>query len=218
MIATLACIVVMGADKLVVGQKWSYTLTWHFKNKEIDTTDEESFIIEVTKVLPESSTIQVSQKLLATLIDGNRIPTDIKAAPAKSEWALFPNGAIAFMPDGRFGLESRFYRILKGILPEPVGDPSRDREWSLDMPDDGQGLPKAALAANLSKRTKEGRDYFLSYREANGTNGLGRFVRPEKGPFPSILEIHFTNTKMPGGTDVVNCDFTMKLNPAKSDK
>lgn len=213
MIATLVCLGAILGDKLAVGQKWGYTLTWHFKNKEIDSIDEESMIVEVTKVLPESATIQISQKLLATIIDGNRIPTDPKAAPAKVEWSLFPNGALAFMTDGRFALESRVYRILKAILPEPKGDLSRDTTWTIDFPEDGSGLPKAALAARETKRVKEGRDYFLSYREVNGTNGLGRFVRDEKKPFPVILEVHFSNTKIPGGTDVVDCDFTMRLKP-----
>ncbi len=218
MIASLVCALVMGEDKLVIGQKWEYTLSWHFKSKEIDSTDEESFIVEVTKVSKDSSTIQISQKLLATLFDGNRIPTDPKAAPAKNDWALFENRAIAFMTNARFPLESRFYRILKSIMPEPKGDPSRDREWTIDFPDDGNGMPASALSARHNKRTKEGNIFFFSYHENGGVNAMGQFIRNEKTLFPSLLEAHFTNTRMPGGTETVDCDFTMKLNPEKKDK
>ena len=217
MIASLVCLTLIG-DKLVVGQKWDYILTWHYKNKEIDSTDEESFKVEVTAAKPESYTIAVTQLLLSTLLDGHRFPTDPKTVPAKNDWALFPNGAVAFMPEARFPLETRFYRILKGILPEPKGDPSRDKQWNIDYPDDGRGMPTSALAAKEAKRIKDGRVYYLGYREVGGTNGLGQFVRPEKGPFPSLLQINFTNTKMPGGTDTVDCDFIMKLKSDKIDK
>lgn len=218
MITSLICGLVIGEDKLTVGQKWEYVLTWHFKNKEIDSTDEESFNVEVTKTSKDSTTIQVSQKLEATLFDGNRVPTDPKAAPAKNDWALFGNRAIAFMPNARFPLESRFYRILKNVMPEPKGDPSRDREWTIDFPDDGVSMPASALMARYNKRTKEGSIFFFSYRENGGVSATGQFIRNEKTLFPSLLEAHFTNTRMPGGTETVDCDFTMKLNPEKTDK
>ena len=220
MITSLLCLSLIASQpaaqgaKLVEGRKWGYDLTWHYKNKEIDTMDQESFSILVTKVRPDSCTIEVTQKLDSTVVDGNVIPTDPNAAPAKNEWSLFSNGAMAFMKEGRFALESRFYRILKSILPEPKGDPSRDREWTIDFPDDGNGMPAAALVARFSKKTKEGDEYFISYREgttSDGTNGIGHFIRTEKSsPFPALLEVHFTNTRMPGGTDIVDCDFFMR--------
>ncbi|MBS1703892.1 MAG: hypothetical protein JST12_19670 [Armatimonadetes bacterium] len=216
MIVPLVCLAAFSEPKLKVGQKWDYVLTWHYKSADLDSTDEESFLVEVTRVEDESYQIQVTQKLLATLFDDQRIPTDPSAVPAKHNWTLFPNGAIAFMPEARFPLEYRFYRVLKGVLPEPKGEVSRDREWTVNFADDGRGTPAAALAASPEKHTKEGDWFYASYREANGTNGLGHFLRTEKSwPFPSFLEVNFTHTMMPGGTETVDCDFTMKLKPEK---
>ena len=214
MIASLACLLAL-ADKRVVGEKWQYLLTWHYFGKDINTTDEESFDVEVTKVFPESVTLKVSQKLTATILDEQRIPTDPKAVPATHEWALSPSGSVAFMPNARFGLESRFYRILKGVMPEPKGDTVRDQEWTIEYADDGLGMPLARLRSQFSKALKDGKEYLVGYREQNGTNGIGRFVRAEKTPFPSYLEMKFTNTKMQGGTDTVDCDFTMRLKAQK---
>ena len=210
MIATVACTLAL-ADNLAVGQKWHYVQTWHFVGQGIDMTDEENFDVEVSKVLTGSVTLKVTQRLTATILDGQRIPTDSKAVPAVHQWALSPTGSIAFMPDGRYGLESRVYRVLKGILPEPKGDPSRATNWSLMFPDDGLGMPLAKLEGALLKPTKEGSQFTLSYREKIGTNGVGTFERTEKSPFPTHIDIHFTNTKMSGGTDIVNCDFAMNL-------
>ena len=208
MIAAIACWMAL-TDPYKVGQKWQYVLTWHYTNKEINSTDEESFDVEVTKVFPESVTLKISQKLTATLFDGNRIPTDPKAVPAVSQWALSPTGSVAFMPNGRFGLENRFYRILKGILPAPKGDPDRDKTWVIEYPDDGQGMPQSRLRGLLTKSGDLWKEFTLAYREKDGTNGIGKFVRLDKQVFPSRLEVKFTNTKMPGGTDVVDCDFKM---------
>lgn len=210
MIASLACFMAL-ADKQTVGQKWSYILTWHYVGDGIDSTDEEQLNVEVAKVFGQSITLKVSQKLSATILGDERIPTDPKAAPDVKEWALSTNGSVAFMPNARFGLESRFYRILKGIMPEPQGDPSRDKEWTIDYADNGQGIPKSRLGARLVKTAKDGNEYWLNYREKSGSNGTGRFIRTEKTPFPTLLEVHFTNTKMPGGTDPVDCDLAMKL-------
>ncbi len=199
------------ADQMTVGQKWPYVLTFHYTAKDIDITEEESFNVEVTAVRNESATIQVSQLLTASIVDGQRFPTDTKAVPARHEWALFPNGAVAFMPEGRFGLENRLFRVLKAILPEPKGDPSREKSWTVDYPDDGKGMPIGALSARFVKSIKDDREYQFSYREMKGTDAFGRFVRKAKSPFPSLIEAKFTRTQMQGGTDIVDCDFTMKL-------
>jgi hypothetical protein len=214
MIATFACFLAL-ADKPTVGQKWHYTLNWHFFAKDIDLTDQESFDVEVVKVSDASTVIKVSQKLVATVVDDMRIATDPKALPSSSQWALSPSGSIAFMPNARFALESRFYRILKGILPEPKGDPLRTEKWTIEYEDDGLGMPQSRLMAKFQGQTKDVSRFSLDYRERGGTNGIGKFIRSEKLPFPSLLEVRFTNTKMSGGTDVVNCDLTLKL---KEDK
>ncbi len=214
MIASLACFLAL-ADKPTVGQKWLYTLTWHFYSQDIDMTDEESFDIEVSKVLQESSTLKISQKLTASIVDNQRFPTDPKAAPASKEWALSPTGSIAFMPNARFPLESRVYRILKCILPAPKGDPPRNENWKMDFEDDGLGMTQSRLQAWYVKTMKDSKEFAVSYLEKNGTNGAGRFIRTEKIPFPSLLEIKFTNTKMSGGTDIVDCDLVMKLKEGK---
>lgn len=214
MIASLACFLAL-ADKPTVGQKWLYTLTWHFYSQDIDMTDEESFDIEVSKVLQESSTLKISQKLTASIVDNQRFPTDPKAAPASKEWALSPTGSIAFMPNARFPLESRVYRILKCILPAPKGDPPRNENWKMNFEDDGLGMTQSRLQAWYVKTMKDSKEFAVSYLEKNGTNGAGRFIRTDKIPFPSLLEIKFTNTKMSGGTDIVDCDLVMKLKEGK---
>lgn len=210
MIAAIACLFAL-SDQLAIGQKWSYVLTWHFYSNDIDMTDEESFDVEVSKVLPDSTTLKISQKLTASIVDKQRIPTDPKALPATKEWALSPTGSVAFMPNGRYGLESKFYRILKGILPAPKGDLVRDSDWVVNYEDDGFGVPKANLSTRLDKKLKDTDEFVTFYREKLGTNGIGRFIRSKKMPFPSYLEMKFLNTKMSGGTDVVSCDLTMKL-------
>jgi hypothetical protein len=214
MIATLACTLAF-ADKLIVGQKWHYLVTWHFTAKDIDLTDEESFDVEVSKVLADSTTLKVSQKLTASIVDNNRIPTDPKAVPAVHEWALTPNGSVAFQPLARFPLEQRVYRILKGVLPAPKGDEPRDETWKLEYPDDGLGMPQSRLKAWLVKPGRATKEFGLIYQEKVGTNGTGRFIRTEKFPLPTLLEVKFLNTRMQGGTDIVDCDFTMTL---KADK
>ena len=214
MIASLACFLAL-ADKPTVGQKWLYTLTWHFYSQDIDMTDEESFDIEVSKVLQESSTLKISQKLIASIVDNQRFPTDPKAAPASKEWALSPTGSIAFMPNARFPLESRVYRILKCTLPAPKGDPPRNENWKMNFEDDGLGMTQSRLQAWYVKTMKDSKEFAVSYLEKNGTNGAGRFIRTDKIPFPSLLEIKFTNTKMSGGTDIVDCDLVMKLKEGK---
>ncbi len=214
MIATVALLLAL-ADRPALGQKWSYLLTWHFVGDGIDTTDEESFDVEITKVFPDSVTLKVSQKLTATIIEDQRIPTDPKAVPTTKDWALSSTGSVAFMPNARFGLESRLFRILKGILPAPKGEAIRDKDWEVQYEDDGVGMPKATFGTRLDKKVKEGEEFVAVYREKLGTNGIGRFVRSEKMPFPSLLEMKFLNTKMSGGSDFVNCDFVMKLKPEK---
>ena len=214
MIASLACFLAL-ADKPTVGQKWHYTLTWHFYSQDIDMTDEESFDIEVSKVLPDSCTLKISQKLTASIVDNQRFPTDPKAAPASKEWVLSPTGSIAFMPNARFPLESRIYRILKSILPAPKGDPPRNENWKLDFEDDGLGMSQSKLQSWYVKTMKDSKEFAISYLEKNGTNGAGRFVRTEKCAFPTLLEVKFTNTKMSGGTDIVSCDLVMKLKDGK---
>ena len=214
MIAVFACFLAI-ADKQTVGQKWHYMLTWRFTGNGINMTDEESFDVEVTKVYPQSRTLRVSQLLTASIVDGQRIPTNPKIVPATHDWALSPTGSVAFMPNARFGLESRVYRILKGIMPEPKGDPSREREWTIEYPDDGLGMPQSRLKGFFAKADNDSSEFSLIYRERQGTNGAGRFVRTKKIPFPSLLEVKFTNTKMQGGTDVVDCNFEMKLKTEK---
>ena len=214
MIVPMVCFLAF-ADQQAVGQKWQYDVMWHFSNKELNLTDEESLEVEVTKVRSDSTTIKVSQKLVASIFDGQRVPTDPKAVPSAHEWALSPTGSVAFMPVARFGLESRVYRILKGILPEPKGDPSRSTAWEIMFAEDGQGMPEGKLKAAFVDSTKEGMNFKVRYREDGGTTGLGKFTRKEKMPFPSQLEMHFTNTRMSGGTDVVDCDFSMTLKPKK---
>ena len=214
MIASVACLLAI-VDQQTVGQKWHYDLTWHFTNKEIDLTDEESFDVEVTAVKIDSVTLRVSQKLVASIVDSQRILTDPKAVPSVHEWALASNGSVAFMPNSRFSLESRLFRILKGIMPEPKGDLSRIGDWTVELPDDGLGMPMARLNVSGTKTTKESSEFALRYREKNGTNGAGTFVRRTKTPLPANLVIHFTNTKMSGGSDIVDCDLTMKLKPEK---
>jgi hypothetical protein len=214
MIPSLACLLMFG-DKPKVGQQWHYTLTWHFYDKELNLTDEESFDVEVTRALPASTTLKVSQKLLATLMDDLCVPTDPKAAPTAKEWALSSSGSIAFMPDARFPLETRVFRILKGILPEPKGDLPRTQKWTIEYEDDGLGIPQSRLNGQFVEKTVEGNQFLLNYREKGGTNGAGRFTRSEKSFFPTFLEIKFTNTKMSGGTDIVNCDLTLKLKDTK---
>jgi hypothetical protein len=177
----------------------------------IDLTNEENFDVDVTKVLPESVTLKITQRLAATILDGQRIPTDPKAVPAAHDWAISLTGSMAFMTEGRYGLESRLYRLLKGILPEPKGDSPRANNWKVEFADDGLGMPAASLIAAPVKPTKDGRLFSVMYREMNGTNGVGTFERTDKSPFPSHIDIHFTNTKMSGGTDIVNCDFSMNL-------
>lgn len=216
MIATLACCLAFG-DKLTVGQKWHYVVTWHFYSKEndIDLTDEELFDVEVSKVLPDSATIKVSQKLTASIVDNMRIPTDSKAVPAVRDWALATNGSVAFQPLARFPLEQRVYRILKGILPAPKGDPERIEDWKINFEDDGLGMPQSSLRAWFVKTVKDTNEFGVGYVEKGGTKGVGTFVRSAKAPFPTVLEIKFSNTKMSGGTDVVDCDLKMTL---KADK
>jgi hypothetical protein len=215
MIATLACFIALADNKQTLGQKWHYTLTWHFYSQDIDMTDEESFDIEVSKVLPDSTSLKISQKLTASIVDNQRFPTDPKAAPTSKEWALSPTGSVAYMPNARFPLESRVFRILRSILPAPKGDLPRNENWKLDFEDDGLGMTQSKLQAWYVKTMKDSKEFAVSYLEKNGTNGAGRFVRTEKIPFPSLLEIKFTNTKMSGGTDIVDCDLVMKL---KEDK
>jgi hypothetical protein len=157
----------------------------------------------------------ITQLLTATLFDGQRFPTDPKTVPAYQDWALSQNGSVAFMPNARFGLETRLYRILKGIMPAAKGDPERDKAWTIEYPDDGLGMPQSRLKALFTKADKDWTEFSLVYREKQGTNGTGRFIRTEKFPFPTLLEVKFTNTLMQGGTDLVDCDFTMKL---KTDK
>jgi hypothetical protein len=214
MIATLACALIL-SDKLVVGQKWHYLVTWHFTAKDIDLTDEESFDVEVTKVLVDSITLKVSQKLTASIVDNTKIPTDPKAVPAVHEWALTSNGSVAFQPLARFPLEQRVYRILKGILPAPKGDEPRDEAWKLEYPDDGLGMPQSRLKAWFVKPEKDTKEFGLTYQEKAGTNGTGRFIRTEKFPLPTLLEVKFLNTRMQGGTDTVDCDLKMTLKPEK---
>ena len=214
MIATIACLSAI-AGQHMVGQKWHYVLTWHFTNKEINTTDEESFDVKVTKVFPESTTVTVSQLLIATLFDGQRIPTDPKTLPASHDWALSSNGSVAYMPNARFGLETRVYRILKGIMPAAKGDPDRDKAWTIEYPDDGLGMPQSRLKGLFTKADKDSKEFSLIYRERQGTQGVGRFIRTNNIPCPTLLEVKFMNTKMQGGNDLVDCDFVMKLKTEK---
>ena len=198
-----------------VGAQWHYILTWHYTGKDIDTTDEESFDVEVVNQYGLSMTLKVSQKLTATLFDDQRIPTDSKAAPSINRWALSPTGSVAFMPNARFALESRVYRILKGVMPEPKGDPLRLKEWTIEYADDGLGMPQSRLMVRSTGPNKEGAGFAIIYREKSGTNGSGQCTRTEKVPFPTTLTMKFSNTKMPGGTDIVDCDFSMKLKVEK---
>lgn len=210
MIASLVCLISL-IDQPTLGQKWHYDLTWHFHNKEINLTDEESFDVEVAKVKADSVTLKVSQKLVSSIVEDQRILTDPKAVPTTHEWALSSSGSVAFMPNARFSLESRLFRILKGAMPEPTGDPARTADWTVEFADDGLGMPLARLNVSATKVSKETSEFGLRYREKNGTYGTGSFVRRVKTPFPSYVEVHFTNTTMSGGTDIVNCDFVMKL-------
>jgi hypothetical protein len=214
MISALVCLVVLPVQ-LSVGQAWSYQLIWHFVGKDIDITEEEAFDVSVTKVLKESVTAKISQKLTASLYDGQRFPTDPKAVPAVHEWAFSPTGSVAFMPNARFGLESRFFRLLKGVLPAPKGDPLRDQQWTLEYPDDGLGIEMGRLRGRILKGEDKWTDFSVSYRENGGTSGFGKFSRAKEMLFPQNLEFHFSNTKMQGGTDVVDCDLTMKLREPK---
>lgn len=210
MIATVACALAMSAD-FSVGQKWDYVLTYHFTGENIDTTDEESLLAEIIAVRDDSVTLRIQQRLTASIFGEQRIPTDPKTVPASHDWALFKNGSVAFIPDGRFALESRVFRVIKGILPAPKGDAIRDREWSINMPEDGQGLPAATLKAKYLKLVEKDTQFSILYREPSAAYGVGLFQRYDKSPLPKSLDITFRGVQMPGGTDIVNCDFKMRL-------
>jgi hypothetical protein len=213
-LATLATVAMIDLAPLKVGQAWDYTLSWRYVGDGMDTTDEESFKVEVAKVLKTSYAVQISQRLEATLVEGERIPVSAKNEPIKKDWALFSNGALAFYPDGRFPLETRFYRVLQAILPAPAGSSLRESSWSQVFEDDGFGMPRAAVYGNFSKRTKDGDEFKFSYREGKqneATNATGLFVRSNKAPFPVSLRMQFVNVTMPGGNTKMDAWITLIL-------
>jgi hypothetical protein len=190
------------------GQFWDYTLTSRFTNTDTDLTNEESFRIRVDKVEPKAIQLTFVQKLSATIVDGQRIPTDLKAAPSERKWTLLPTGSVAYSPAERGQVEGVFQRVLRSIR-----DRDFDRgDWVSEYMDETESMTSGAVAVVRSYQNRIRIDQ-ISYRESGRQRISGTAIWNSKLPFPELLKLRFPRTRMPGGTEDVACDLELKFVP-----
>jgi hypothetical protein len=209
MIATLFVL-----QALTAGTTWDYDVKWRYVGDGIDTTDQELMTISVKSIGKDNTQLAISQKLTNTIQDGGNVPAPSGITPLVRPWTLFENRSVAFMPEGRFPMESRLFRIFKAILPQPVGTKRESSDRTLvDFEATDVGLPAAAVMIFWSKPTKEGLPFLLSYREKSGVNVKGDGLLTPDTIFPSRCSFTFGTTQMPGGSDPVTGSFSMNLIP-----
>lgn len=195
------------------GQFWDYSLTSRYQNSDTDLTNEETLRIRVDKTDNKAIQLTFVQKLAATLVDGNRIPTDAKAAPSERKWSLLPEGRVAYSPPERNQVEGVFQRVLKAVR-------ERDQDsgdWVSEFMDETESLRPAAVAVVRRTQNKVRMDE-ITYRMKDQAKISGFALWNSKLPFPELMRIAIPKTHMPGGTDVVSCDVELKYIPPKEKK
>ena len=195
------------------GQVWDYTLTSRFTNTDTDLTNEESLRIRVDKVEPKAIQLTFVQKLAATIVDGQRIPTDVKAAPSERKWTLLPTGSVAYSPPERGHVEGVFQRVLRSIRDRDI-----DRgDWISEFMDETDSMTSGAVAVVRSFQNRIRIDQY-TYRESNRPRIRGTAIWNSKLPFPELLKLSFQKTRMPGGTEDVACEMELKFIPPPEKK
>lgn len=198
---------------LKAGEFWDYRMTSRFTNADTDLTNEESLRIRVDKVEPKAIQLVFVQKLTATLVDGQRIPTDPKAAPSERKWTLLPSGEVSFSPPERGQVEGVFQRILRGLRSRDI-----DRgDWVSEFMDETAVMGSGVVAVVRSYQDKVRIDE-ISYRAKDIPRVTGFALWNAKLPFPELMRITFLKTRMPGGTEPVTCDLELKYLPPKEKK
>jgi hypothetical protein len=195
------------------GQFWDYTLTSRFTNADTDLTNEESLRIRIDRVEPKAIQLSFIQKLVATIVDGQRSPTDLKAAPAERKWTLLPSGSVAFSPTERGAVEGVFQRVLKSIRDRDI-----DRgDWVSEYMDETESMSSGAVGVVRNYQNRIRIDQ-ISYRESNKPRVSGTAIWNAKLPFPELLKLRIPSCRMQGGIEDVACDLTMKFVPPPEKK
>lgn len=209
MIATLAFVTL--ATPLAewkVGSSWTYMLTTQYQNAQTNFTEEEQFDLKISAKNLDSYEVKGSRKLLATIVDGNRVPTSAglegEAFNAKwsskyqlLEWGLSTNP-----------VEARFQRLLIGSsLPTPV----KRYESRLS---ESNGIPTAYMIADRNPQSREPL-YDFSYRELEDMKIIGYFELTPQYPLPRKLVAKVTRIQIPGGSEYASCLLTLTLKPEK---
>lgn len=210
MISALA-LVVAAVPNWSAGNTWQYTLTTHYQSDSTNFSEEESFGLSLVTKRADGYDFKVTRKLLATLIDGTRVPTAAgvtgetfnakwNAAGQLTDWELATNP-----------VESRFQRLLIGCsLPSPV----KRYETRLT---ESAGVPTAYMVADRNPQFRE-LIYDFSYRELQDMKILGSFELTPQFPLPKKMVARIDRIQIPGGSEFVSCTFTLALKTDKIDK
>ncbi len=198
---------------LKAGDFWDYRMTSRFTNADTDLTNEESLRIRVEKVEQKAIQLVFVQKLTATIVDGQRIPTDPKAAPSERKWTLFPLGSVAYSPPERGQVEGVFQRVLRALRERDVAR----GDWVSEFVDETDYLSPGAVAVVRSFQNKVRVDQF-TYRVKNQPRVVGTAIWSPKLPFPELLKLRIPKTRMPGGTEDVACELDLKFVPPPEKK
>lgn len=191
------------------GQFWNYTLTSRYTNADTDLTNEESLRIRVDKVEAKAIQLTFVQKLTATIIDGQRISTDTKAAPSERKWTLLPSGSVAYSPAERGPVEGVFQRVLRAVR-----DRDTDRgDWVSEYMDETESITAGAVAVVRSLTNRVRVDQ-ITYRAKNQPKIVGTAIWNSKLPFPELLRLRIPQTRMQGGTEDMACNLELKFVPS----
>jgi hypothetical protein len=210
MIASLA-LALVAVPNWSAGNTWQYTLTTQYQNDSTNFSEEESFNLSLVTKRAEGYDFKVTRKLLATIVDGTKVPTAAgvtgetfeakwNAAGQLTEWKLATNP-----------VESRFQRLLIGSsLPNPV---KRYETRLTESP----GVPTAYMIADRNPQFRE-MIYDFSYRELQDMKILGSFELTPQFPLPRKMVARIERIQIPGGSEFASCTFTLVLKTDKIDK